>query len=92
MYFGGSCLQDYDDQVAVDSDYRMIVAAGVSNEPSNVQDLEPALDRIACSAGARPDLMTMNIGYWSEDNAESLPLAGQRRLHLHRPSPWPATT
>jgi hypothetical protein len=55
----------------VDSDHQVIVAVGVSNQPPDVEHLEPMLQRIAATAGARPEVMTMDAGYWSEDNAKA---------------------
>jgi len=69
MQSGGSYLQGYNCQLAVDSDHQVIVAVGVSNQPPDVEHLEPMLERIAASAGALPDVMTLDAGYWSEDNA-----------------------
>jgi hypothetical protein len=69
MQSGGTDLQGYNGQVAVDSDHQVIVAVGVSNQPPDVEHLEPMLQRIAVTAGALPDVMTMDAGYWSEDNA-----------------------
>ena len=57
--------------MAVDSDHQVIVAVGVSNQSPDVEHLEPMLQRIAASAGALPDVMTMDAGYWSEDNAKT---------------------
>jgi hypothetical protein len=37
--------------VAVDSDHQVIVAVGVSNQPPDVEHLEPMLQRIGASAG-----------------------------------------
>ena len=71
MQSGGSYLQGYNCQVAVDSDHQVIVAVGVSNQPPDVEHLEPMLERIAVSAGELPDVMTMDAGYWSEDNAKA---------------------
>ena len=71
MQSGGSYLQGYNCQVAVDSDHQVIVAVGVSNQPPDVEHLEPMLQRIAATAGARPEVMTMDAGYWSEDNAKA---------------------
>jgi hypothetical protein len=71
MQSGGSYLQGYNCQLAVDSDHQVIVAVGVSNQPPDVEHLEPMLERIATSAGALPDVMTLDAGYWSEDNAKS---------------------
>jgi transposase len=71
MQSGGSYLQGYNCQLAVDSDHQVIVAVGVSNQPPDVEHLEPMLQRIAESAGALPDVMTMDAGFWSENNASA---------------------
>ena len=71
MQSGGTYLQGYNCQVAVDSDHQVIVAVGVSNQPPDVEHLEPMLERISASAGALPDVMTLDAGYWSEDNANA---------------------
>ena len=70
MQSGGSYLQGYNCQVAVDSDHQVIVAVGVSNQPPDVEHLEPMLQRIATTAGALPEVMTMDAGYWSENNTK----------------------
>jgi hypothetical protein len=71
MQSGGAYLQGYNRKVAVDSDHQVIMAVGVSNQPPDVEHLAPMLERIASSAGALPDVMTMDAGYWSEDNANA---------------------
>ena len=71
MQSGGSYLQGYNCQVAVDSDHQVIVAVGVSNQPPDVEHLEPMLERIAVSAGELPDVMTLDAGYWSEGNVKA---------------------
>jgi transposase len=71
MQSGGSYLQGYNCQLAVDSDHQVIVAVGVSNQPPDVEHLEPMLERIFASADALPDVMTLDAGYWSEDNAKA---------------------
>ena len=45
------------------------MAVGVSNQPPDVEHLEPMLQRIAANTGALPGVMTLDAGYWSEDNA-----------------------
>jgi transposase len=70
MQYGGTYLQGYNCQLAVDSDHQVIVAVGVSNQPPDAEHLEPMLQRIAASAGVQ-DVMTMDAGYWSEDNAKA---------------------
>jgi transposase len=71
MQSGGSYLQGYNCQLAVDSDHQVIVAVGVSNQPPDVEHLEPMLQRITEMAGALPDLMTLDAGYWSENNVNA---------------------
>jgi transposase len=69
MQSGGAYLQGFNCQLAVDSDHQVIVAIGVSNQPPDAEHLAPMLERIAANAGALPDVMTLDAGYWSEDNA-----------------------
>jgi hypothetical protein len=76
MQTGGSYLQGYNCQLAVDSDHQVIVAVGVSNQPPDVGHLVPMLERIATSAGGLPDVMTLDAGYWSEDNAKTCAVQG----------------
>ena len=71
MQSGGTYLQAFNCQLAVDSDHQVIVAVGMRNQPPDVEHLEPMLERITASAGALPDMMTMDAGYWSEDNAKA---------------------
>jgi transposase len=70
MQSGGSYLQGYNCQLAVDRDHQVIVAVGVSSQAPDVEHLEPMLERIASNADQVPDVMTMDAGYWSEDNAK----------------------
>ena len=70
MQSDGHYLQGYNCQLAVDSDHQVIVAVGVSNQSPDVEHLEPMLKRIGATAGALPDVMTADAGYWSEDNAD----------------------
>ena len=78
----------------MDSDHQVIVAVGVSNQPPDVEHLEPMLHHIAVTAGALPDLMTMDEGYWSENNAKACSnqgidayIATGRLLHGQPPPP-----
>jgi hypothetical protein len=71
MQSGGTYLQGYNCQLAVDSDHQVIVAVGVSNQPPDIEHLRPMLQRIAATAGALPEVMTLDAGYWSEDNANA---------------------
>ena len=70
MQSGGSFLQGYNCQLAVDRDHQVIVAVGVSSQAPDVEHLAPMLERIAASAGDLPVVMTLDAGYWSEANAK----------------------
>ena len=52
MQSGGSCLQGYNFQLAVDSDHQVSMAVGVSNQPPDVEHRIPVLGRIADNASA----------------------------------------
>jgi transposase len=71
MQSGSLYLQAYNCQLSVDSDNQVIVALGVSKQPPDVEHLEPMLERIAGSAAAMPAVMTIDAGYWCEDNARA---------------------
>ena len=72
MQSGGSYLEGYNCQLAVDADHQVIVAVGVmSNQPPDFEHLEPMLERIVASVGALPDVMTKVAGYWSENNVNA---------------------
>ena len=70
MKSDGHYIQGYNCQLAVDSGYQVIVAVGVSNQAPDVEHLEPMVQRIAATAGALPDVLTTDAGYWSEANAD----------------------
>jgi hypothetical protein len=71
MKTDGHFIQGYNCQLAVDRDHQVIVAVGVSNQPPDFEHLVPMLDRIATTAGALPDVMTMDAGYWTDENAKA---------------------
>jgi hypothetical protein len=52
MQSGGTYVQGYNCQLVGDGAHQVIVAVGVSNQPPDVEYLEPMLERIVVSAGA----------------------------------------
>ena len=68
---GGSYLQGYNCQLAVDSDNQGIVDVGVINQPPVFEHIELMLQRIAAIAGVLPEVMTLDASYWSEDDAKA---------------------
>jgi transposase len=55
MKSDGNLLQGYNCQAAVDGDHQVIVAMGVSNQPPDVEHLEPMLERTIANTGACPE-------------------------------------
>jgi len=89
--------QAFNGQVAVDSKYQIIVAAGVTQECNDKQQVEPMVERLKANlGGVCPRQMTMDNGYYSDDNVEFLRKAGidayiatGRMKHGEAPLPAP---
>ena len=79
MKSDGNMLQGYNCQAAVDGYHQLIVAMGVSNQPPDVEHLEPMLERTIANTGACPETFIAVAagfceavaGYWSEDNVSA---------------------
>lgn len=64
----GRYLQGYNGQAMVDCESQIIVAQQLTNEESDVNQLAPMLKRCEDQAGARPEQVLVDAGYWSEAN------------------------
>ena len=87
-------IQGYNCQAAVDSDHQVIVAIGVSNQPSDAVHLLPMLERIPANTGELPDALIADAGYCSTANLEACEEKGRnayistsRQQHGKRPHP-----
>lgn len=87
-------IQGYNAQAAVDGDYQVIVAIGVSNQPSDAVHLLPMLERIQTNIGQLPDALIADAGYCSTANLEACEEKGleayistSRQQHRQRPRP-----
>lgn len=67
--------QHYNTQVAVDQESLLIVAAVVSNDPTDRQQALPTVDAIPAVLGT-PPAAALDAGYWSEDNVNGLQARG----------------
>ena len=84
-------------QVAVDSKYQVIVAAGVTQECNDKRQVEPMVERMKANLGGLcPKRMTLDNGYYSDENVEFLRRAGidayiatGRLKHGEAPPPAP---
>ena len=65
--------QCYNCQAAVDEEAQVIVAAHVTQEPNDKEQLEPMLKEILKNAGGdKPKALTADAGYFSEENCKAL--------------------
>ena len=87
-------IQGYNAQAAVDGDHQVIVAIGVSNQPSDAVHLLPMLERIQANTGQLPAVLTADAGYCSATNLEACEQRGidayvstSRQQHGQRPRP-----
>ena len=70
----GSFLQGYNAQVAVDAEAQIIVAADLTQQANDSQQLLPMLAQVEANMGRKPERVSADAGYWSEANvtAESV--------------------
>jgi hypothetical protein len=88
----GGWIQGYNAQAAVDGDHQVIVAIGVSNQPSDAVHLLPMLERILANTGRLPDALIADAGYCSAANLGACEgkelnpyISTSRQQHGHRP-------
>jgi transposase len=63
----GSFVQAYNTQIAVDSAQQIIVAAEITQESNDKQQLAPMLERVEQNMGTKPGAATADAGYFSEE-------------------------
>ena len=87
-------IQGYNAQAAVDGDHQVIVAIGVSNQPSDAVHLLPMLERTLANTGQVPDALIADAGYCSTANLEACEekelqayISTSRQQHGQRPRP-----
>src|SRR6202795_269544 len=72
----GSFIQAYNAQAAVDSQAQVIVAAEITQQPNNTQHWGAMLQQVEANAGRKPDAVSADAGYWSQDNVGDERVAG----------------
>jgi len=87
-------IQGYNAQSAVDGDDQVIVAIGVSNQPSDAVHLLPMLERIEVNTGRMPDALIADAGYSStanlkicEDKRMEAYISTSQQQHGQKPRP-----
>jgi transposase len=65
-------IQGYNAQAAVDAGHQVIVACDLTGQGADCPHLLPVLDQITSNTGARPDEVSADAGYCSEENVAGL--------------------
>ena len=85
----GAFVQAYNAQAAVDDEQQVIVAAEVTQDCNDKEQLVPMVERIQQNLKAAPDTLTADAGYFSD---EALGQAGLQGIDLLVPpdsqAPW----
>ena len=76
----GSFIQAYNAQAAVDAQAQVIVAAEITQQANDSQQLIPMIGEVAVNLGRKPEAVSADAGYWSEDNVTGEQAAG---IDLH---------
>jgi len=69
-------VQGYNAQAAVDSEAQVIVAASVTQQGNDKQQLVPMLEEVKAMTGSQPERATADAGYFSEQNVNDPKLEG----------------
>lgn len=80
MESGGSFLQGYNCQLAVDEAYQVIVAQAVSNQCPDSGNLVPMVELMVSHCGRAPTHVTADAGYWTPEAAEACQALGSEAL------------
>ena len=79
---GKHFIQAYNAQVAVDSAHQVIVAAEVTNKPTDRGQAEPMMEVVKVNTGQLPCQMSADAGYFSSDAVKNLTA---RRIDVYMP-------
>jgi hypothetical protein len=72
----GSFIQAYNAQAAVDSQAQVVVAAEITQQANDSQQLAPMVAQVEANVGRKPEAVSADAGYWSEDNVRDERVAG----------------
>lgn len=72
----GSFVQGYNAQAAVDSQVQVIVAAEITQQTNDKQQLVPMIKLVVANTGSKPIAVSADTGYWSEANVGDESVAG----------------
>ena len=73
MHTQNGYLQGYNAQAAIDCDTKILLAAELTQDRNDVNQLNPMLKQVEHNIGERPRIATADAGFWSEDNFKNAP-------------------
>lgn len=76
----GSFIQAFNAQIAVDSQAQIIVAADITQDCNDKQQLAPMLEQVEKNLGTKPVASSADAGYWSPEQVADKRLEG---IDLH---------
>ena len=68
----GSFVQGYNCQAVVDATAQIIIAADVTQAPNDKQQAQPLLQQAIANTDQVPTIVSLDAGYFSEDNVHAL--------------------
>jgi Transposase DDE domain len=72
----GSFVQGYNAQIAVDGEAQVIVAAEVTQQSNDKQQLVPMVEQVKQNVGAQPQAVSADNGYWNGKHVEDARVQG----------------
>ena len=93
----GSFLQAYNAQIAVDSEAQIIVAAEITQDTNDKQQLAPILGQVEQNTGTKPVAVSADAGYWSPEQVadkrvQSIDLHVAVKRDKHNDASWESAT
>jgi hypothetical protein len=88
-------IQGYNAQAAVDHEHQVIVACDVTAQAADAPHLEPMVKQVEANTGSKPEELSADAGYFSEENVKALedleidPLVAAERLKHGEKPPAP---
>ena len=80
MQRSGAFVQAYNAQAAVDVDTHIVVAALVTNQPVDVEQLPELTQQTISNTGRTPERFAADTGYYSDDNVQHVQDLGAEAL------------
>ena len=68
----GAFIQAYNGQAAVDADYQVIVACGLTQNANDKNELVSMVEKTIGQTGCRPDIVLADPGYYSQENTSAM--------------------